>query len=988
MSSFVSNTISGGISFSGLGSGTDFTEMIAQLKSVEEIPKTRMTIWKSEWEYRTAAMEEVLTVMQEARGLMRDFDSISKMMDVKVDSSEKEVATATINTGSELTEGNYSIDVKQLATASLFSTIKHFDKKNSIINDSDATQEFSYTYKGTSRTIDCPPGTTLEQLLLRINNDAENPGVRASLIKDGDQYMFQVQGKNTGVDSELSISSTLDGFDNNHLFTAENVSINSGITTGFSVFHEGKSLKMDIEGGMTAGEFVEKFNTNSDNPGLTAYLARDGADYTIKFKDKSSGYEVNPPTSTSISALGAQTGVATTTQEINDTGTVQNYTYSYLGKNYSVPVADGQNLEDLRDSINNSTDAQANGVTAYIDPDPTIAGATGPFTIKMRKEDAIFNDSGVDQTVKYTLDGVTADEFEFVVKPGTTMKEYVEQFNAHAKANGADVRVKLDETDDGGSPPVVTGTLNYTDATGGVRPSTSIDWNGTGTGIDTANGADTLITMEHDGGAASILEGLGAKTNVSGKDTIVNAGSNPEAYSVTFDGGPAPATDITMTMDPVLAGTDIEQFVIDFNDDNATHASGIKAVLIKGASGYSLGFVDAAGDPIKPKSVTTNMESLKSSGDNWYEQKAQDAEFSVNGWDKVLTSSSNKLDEVIDGMTITIKSEGKTQFSIASDSSKLQENIHAIVETLNLVKGTILKLQEVDTDKPTGGPDDEDLSSQFTWQSGSALTGNYGVQMLLSGFSQITSGSAIGFVGMNSVEDTLNDTFTALSQLGISTATNPADDDFGLLRIDAELLDEAIRKDADGVASLFSAKRTASTNSTDFTVASTGTVAKAGTYDVEYEVDDAGSVTDVWINGVRALNDPAYPGRFTVADNNNDAAGIAVQFNTSGLAPTTGSGPHKGEIRVKQGKVNEMASFLDDELRRTSVTGETQGTLPTIISNYAEISENIQLKIDRETKRIEIWERRTKLKFARLDTLLGQQNALLQSMSSMLPPMR
>lgn len=969
MSSYVSNSISGGISFNGIGSGTDFDAMVSALKAVEEIPSQRMTLWKGEWEYRIAAMEEVLLVMGEAKSAMSDFSSMSKMLDIKVDSSKDEVATATINSNSNIAEGNYTIDVKQIARANLYSTLKKFPEKTTVINDTTETQEFAYTYKGTTRKIEVASGTTLDQLLLRINNDAQNPGVRASLIKTGDEYMFQVQGEDTGFDSKLSISSSVAGFDNDTLFTAEHVSINTtGADETFSMHYGGKSLEnMSVPAGMTAGEFVETFNADPKNPGVTASLVRKGSDYVIEYRDKASKQIINPPTTSKIPALGGSLGFDSANAIVNNSTDSQNYTYSYAGKEYTVPVAPGLTLSELATTINDHPNTPP-GLTAAAAENPP---GSGKFSISMTATDTmLIPEDGVKSDYVYVDKESMGHKFS--VEPGTSMDDYVTQFNDFSKTNGLGVTVEAVTT----AGPPQTKKLQYKDGnSNAVTPDIKSTSTPNIAGI-LAGGVDLeTTTFAHDGGASSTIPGFGEKAVLSGKDTVVNSGPGDQAYSFKHGG-----KDYSVN---VPAGTTLDGFVTLLN--GTLPAGEIQAKVVKSASGYSLGFADAAGAKVTPTDITTNMELLKSGGNNWNEQEPQDAIVKINGWPEEIISSSNKLTEVIEGMTITIKSEGETQLNIVSDTSVLEENITLIVESLNLVKGTILKLQEVDTDKQVGSPDevnaDGAMNSQFTWQSGSALTGNYGVQMLLSGFSSITSSSAHGFTGMSNTEDTLNDPFTALSHLGISTVTNPAEDDFGLLTIDYEKLDEAIEKDAIAVAELFSAQLSGTTTSSDFTVASAGTVAKAGTYDVKYDVDEHGSVTRAWINGVEALNDPAYPGRFTVADSSNDALGVAIQFNSSGLSP----GSHTDDIRIKQGKVNEMITFLNDELKRSSLEGEPQGTLPTIISNYNDIATNLQKKVDAETKRIAIWEKRKKLEFARLDALLGEYDGKLTQISSMMP---
>ena len=55
-------SISGGISFSGLGSGgLDFEAMISQEKTIKEIPKKRLEAWQADWKLRYDAFDKLLT---------------------------------------------------------------------------------------------------------------------------------------------------------------------------------------------------------------------------------------------------------------------------------------------------------------------------------------------------------------------------------------------------------------------------------------------------------------------------------------------------------------------------------------------------------------------------------------------------------------------------------------------------------------------------------------------------------------------------------------------------------------------------------------------------------------------------------------------------------------------------------------------------------------------------------------------------------------
>ena len=102
---------------------------------------------------------------------------------------------------------------------------------------------------------------------------------------------------------------------------------------------------------------------------------------------------------------------------------------------------------------------------------------------------------------------------------------------------------------------------------------------------------------------------------------------------------------------------------------------------------------------------------------------------------------------------------------MVDDKEQLKENIQEVVETINTLLMKIKELTKYDEDKDVEGPSTTDngvlnMESQLTWQKGSALTGNYGVQLLQSRLKNITSGRGLGFVPQESSDDTLNDLFS------------------------------------------------------------------------------------------------------------------------------------------------------------------------------------------------------------------------------------
>ena len=92
------------------------------------------------------------------------------------------------------------------------------DTDTTAVNESGGDLSFAYTYNGQSTTITVASGTTLSELENLINNDAQNPGVTATIINDGsglsNAYHLVLNGNKSGAAYQISdITHTLDNFD-------------------------------------------------------------------------------------------------------------------------------------------------------------------------------------------------------------------------------------------------------------------------------------------------------------------------------------------------------------------------------------------------------------------------------------------------------------------------------------------------------------------------------------------------------------------------------------------------------------------------------------------------------------------------------------------------------------------------------------------------------------------------------------------------------
>ncbi|MDE7372281.1 MAG: flagellar hook protein, partial [Desulfovibrio sp.] len=166
-----------------------------------------------------------------------------------------------------------------------------------------------------------------------------------------------------------------------------------------------------------------------------------------------------------------------------------------------------------------------------------------------------------------------------------------------------------------------------------------------------------------------------------------------------------------------------------------------------------------------------------------------------------------------------------------------------------------------------------------------------------------------------------------------------------------------------------------------------------------YTVDEDGNITKVMVGGVEAKRDESQPGYYySVAS--GDARGLSLLIDdlTPGEHPPAGAEPMY--VRIKQGLVQTTQSFLKSELvfNDVSISANStpkqiedamalkaqNGALMSLRDNYMNVMKNIDVKIEREQRRLETWEARQKAIFANLETLLKQYDEKQTSLEAQL----
>jgi len=445
-------------------------------------------------------------------------------------------------------------------------------------------------------------------------------------------------------------------------------------------------------------------------------------------------------------------------------------------------------------------------------------------------------------------------------------------------------------------------------------------------------------------------------SGASSLDTVI--ASSDTSFTFSYGGE-------SITIDDIPAGTTLEGFV-ELINNHADSRGLIQATTIFDGTSYHLQ-LSGKGLGADNQLVISNAGSLAfGAGDFTETQNAQNSQIRVDGFPTSnsawIERGTNTVDDIISGITLNLKDTAPgsvVNLTVTSDTSGIADNVTAFVEAVNTIRAQIIALTKVDQTKgsvSTGGDSLTDPEDK----KGSILTGNYGVDIISQNLKNITAELGVGFTPWDP-KTSSGDKYAALSQLGIMTDAEQGSATYGLLTIDYDKLDEALQDDPTAVAELFSLEPTGISRTTDLTFNSLveGTT-KPGEYDVEV-VSDGTQIISATING----KDAAVSG-WEITALSGDATGMALRLNN------TGAGTYSGKVAVKAGKATEMINELTALTKPYFEETYEGGPLAVLQHNYGDIMDSIDDKIKYEENRIEKLERNLRLKYSRLDTLLGQ----------------
>jgi flagellar hook-associated protein 2 len=190
------------LQFPGLLSGIDTNTLISQLMALE---RRTLNIYQqrvSGWEDKKNALSELESKLSTLRSTVSALSNAEQLRAFNIASSDADILTAEATNSAF--EGNHTIIVNQLATADRWVHAAGLEYAEDYVG----AGTLIYSYNGKETVITTTDTTTLEDLAGLINNDADNPGVTASLLNYDDAYHLILNGNDAGSNYQVSVNST------------------------------------------------------------------------------------------------------------------------------------------------------------------------------------------------------------------------------------------------------------------------------------------------------------------------------------------------------------------------------------------------------------------------------------------------------------------------------------------------------------------------------------------------------------------------------------------------------------------------------------------------------------------------------------------------------------------------------------------------------------------------------------------------------------
>ena len=253
----------------GLSTGVNYQDLISKLIELERQPIKILKGKKSNYNSRISTYTDLSSKLSDLNSAANNLKTSSNFYVKSVSVTDDTVLGATVSSSASV--GNYTVSVTSLASEEKeIHNGTGLTAETDVVNSSGSDKIFQYTYDGTQTSVTVADGTTLAGLRNLINDDANNPGVSATVVNDGTNYRLILTGDDTGATKTITVDAgtTLSGFSSADFSDADKQAADAFFSVdGLTITRESNSIS-DVITGVT-------FNLMKDSSSTTVSVTAD-----------------------------------------------------------------------------------------------------------------------------------------------------------------------------------------------------------------------------------------------------------------------------------------------------------------------------------------------------------------------------------------------------------------------------------------------------------------------------------------------------------------------------------------------------------------------------------------------------------------------------------------------------------------------------------------------------------------------------------------
>jgi flagellar hook-associated protein 2 len=243
-----------GISFSGIGTGADWTSIINELVEVESQPLESLQKREAEIEQKISDYGLLKSAIDTFQSTVEDLTDSTDLAVFSTSTTDESVVTVSADETAAVS--SYDIVVNNLASGDKLASSTYTDTSTTV-----GTGTLSITVDGSTLDLTVnSSNNTLEGLRDAINSDADNPGVVATILNESGGSRLILTSEETGAVNAVSVSFNDD--DGND--TDEN-----GLSRLFYIGAGGDGLAEQVETAQDASLTIDGFTVTSASNSVT-----------------------------------------------------------------------------------------------------------------------------------------------------------------------------------------------------------------------------------------------------------------------------------------------------------------------------------------------------------------------------------------------------------------------------------------------------------------------------------------------------------------------------------------------------------------------------------------------------------------------------------------------------------------------------------------------------------------------------------------------